>query len=554
MPNETCSHASITPVVNLQGRGAFRLENLTALCELSDDFQNCFIGPVNSWTTFTYIDLHLSLDIPSEHHKRYVHSKLYFTRNSRDDFSETHVICFRVQYLREPQHVRVKLPPGLPFSSGVKFRLDPAQEIPCRYELHGVYLIESDDETGLSRSAELDALKQQTSEGVLLSELIQRAECPHYPESLNLELTPRCNLTCCHCSSHGTPDLHSVHNGMPELSTEVLRKLSAEVFPFLTVVVLVGRGEPFAVTDRLWQTLVDCCVRNRVFMSAVTNASYLRRRMVPAIVPWIDRITISIDGFSRDTFASNRGGDNLERVLQEVADFHDMRKRSSLARRPKLCFSWTLKKNNVAEFPQFAKFAAEMEADGVYVRHLLVYHEKDRCQSLLECQDEAEPYLREAYAILDRSGIPKDCPPLIGHVVPEGSANAVVGDSGAEPVLRPDDRCLYFHKTGVIHSNGDVPTCSAPFAKQVGNISGDFSFHEIWNGTLMTAVRRDFGTDREWPQCRSCWYRELKWHSQRQASNAAQVFDTSRTSFYSIKAWDFQKNIQDQMSKLADRS
>ena len=92
-------------------------------------------------------------------------------------------------------------------------------------------------------------------------------------------------------------------------------------------------------------------------------------------------------------------------------------------------------------------------------------------------------------------------------------------------VLRPDDRCLYFHKTGVIHSNGDVPTCSAPFAKEVGDISGDISFREIWNGTLMTAVRRDFGTDREWLQCRSCWFRELKWHSQRHASNAAQVFD-----------------------------
>jgi radical SAM protein with 4Fe4S-binding SPASM domain len=185
-----------------------------------------------------------------------------------------------------------------------------------------------------------------------------------------------------------------------------------------------------------------------------------------------------------------------------------------------------------------------MEADGIHARHLIVYHEKDRDESLLGAGHSIHSYLTEAYAILDAHGVAKDCPPLIGKVVEESSASAQFGDENDAPTLRPDDRCLYFHRNAVVHHNGDVFTCSAPFAAKVGDLNESACFREIWNGAAMQAVRNDFGTEREWSQCRSCWHRELKWYSQRQEKSRERVFDVAKESLYSIKAWDFRENIR----------
>lgn len=517
------------------------VQDLTEQLCFSGDGQHCFITPTDSWTNLKYLQVCLTLDIADEVRGKYEHSKLYYAWNSRNEFSEERVICFRIPYLRQPQRLSIKLPEGLGFASSAKFRLDPAAEVPCRFEIHQILLFDDEDGTFTTKAARLDALKQRTMEEVLFSEHVQREECPHYPESLNLELTARCNLTCTHCSSHGTNQLHATHNRMPEMAPDLLNKLADEVFPFLNCVFLVGRGEPLAITDRLWRDLLNYCARDRVWLGMTTNASYLRQKIDSSVLRWIDRITVSIDGFSRASFAANRGGDSLDRVLQQVTDFHELRKSIPLTRRPRLCFSWTLKKNNVHEIVDFAKFAIAHEADGIYIRHLLVFHEKDRDQSLLSCSQEAEAYLKQAYALLEENGIPKDCPPLVGQVVRESCAESVV-PLKENFELRPDDRCLYFHRTATIHHTGDVFTCSAPFAASAGNISTASSFMELWNGPVLKKVRRDFGTEREWSQCRSCWYRELKWHSQRHGSRSGGI-DVSKHSLYSIKAWDFRENI-----------
>ncbi len=245
------------------------------------------------------------------------------------------------------------------------------------------------------------------------SEDEQRVALEHYPESLSLELTPRCNLTCTHCSSHGVPDIHVRNNQRPVLTAEVLARLADEVFPHLTLVNLVGRGEPMLVSDELWAQLVDQLEQHGVLLSCVTNGHFLERRIDARVLALIDTITVSIDGLTPDVFAANRGGASLERVLTNVRYLHMLRLQTPLARRPRLGFSWTLKRNNIAQFPDFIRFIRQFEPDVLYVRHLLVFHEKDRDQSLLNAPALANRYLREAYALLAEMNIKLDCPPLM---------------------------------------------------------------------------------------------------------------------------------------------
>jgi hypothetical protein len=153
--------------------------DLTGVGRMSEDGQHFITGPVQPLRDVRYLDLDGTLDLTEPARRRYEHSKLYFAWNHRHDFSEQQVICFRIPMLRERQIVRIKLPENLRYCGNVKFRIDPAPELEGQFEMHGVRLVEADGEVELTRTAELESLKQRTREEVEASEAMQRAECPH---------------------------------------------------------------------------------------------------------------------------------------------------------------------------------------------------------------------------------------------------------------------------------------------------------------------------------------------------------------------------------------
>jgi radical SAM protein with 4Fe4S-binding SPASM domain len=270
-------------------------------------------------------------------------------------------------------------------------------------------------------------------------------------------------------------------------------------------------------------------------------------------MPYVDNVNVSMDGNSRDIFALNRGGADVDRVWHNVDHFHELRRRCGLARRPRLHFAWTLKRNNVAELPGFVRKIACYEADVLTARHLMVFFPSEAGQSLLLAPSEANVHLREAYRLLEEHGIRRECVPLLAEppsgdqlVKPVFDAQSVptrqetVGESEEIPVGGPAaraesqvpahavaevpesqleraaglDGCMFVHRMANISYNGEVQTCSVPYSAVTGMV-GLTSFDEIWNGRVMRSVRGSLGTDQEWRQCRTCWYREGRYHSQR---------------------------------------
>jgi MoaA/NifB/PqqE/SkfB family radical SAM enzyme len=123
---------------------------------------------------------------------------------------------------------------------------------------------------------------------------------------------------------------------MEPLSIEKLDRLAAELFPSLSTVCLVGRGEPTVADDRLWSALTRHAVRNRVLVSITTNGSLLKRRITEELLPWIDTVEVSIDGATDETMSRNRVGGSWQKLLEGLQHFNDLRSRSNLARVPRL--------------------------------------------------------------------------------------------------------------------------------------------------------------------------------------------------------------------------
>jgi MoaA/NifB/PqqE/SkfB family radical SAM enzyme len=504
----------------------------------------------------SYLELDLTLDLSWEESRNYEYSKLYFRVPPTKLFSEDKVICFRVCYSGRRTQLRIQLPDYLRECTAVAFRVDALPYAKGAMTLHGLRLVDASNDDAaaatLTNAAALHAQKETVRHLVERSEQLLLDVTPHYPESLGLELTPNCNLSCGHCSSHGTPELHRAHNKMDAMSREMLGKLAAEVFPHLTVINVVGRGESTMVSKALWDDFVRYVRQHQVFVSMVTNAYDLKKKITAELIPFIDTLTISIDGITESTFAMNRGGASLRHTIEEIAYYHALRRSSELARRPKLCLSWTLKRNNIAEFPEFIRQMAQFEPDLIYARHLFVFHEKDRAESLLDSQSEANHYLAEAYALMKVHGIRSECPPLfettgsapteatpINPGIARQEADAPIPQSNATLPARVADRCVWFHRTGAILAGGQVSTCGRHYAEKAGDLASVPSFMHIWNGPAMRGVRASFGTANEWNQCKNCWFRESRYDVQRAARALHDDYPLTNVSNFSLDAWDF---------------
>jgi MoaA/NifB/PqqE/SkfB family radical SAM enzyme len=562
---------------------------------LEDRQHSIEFGPFFLSRAPTFLDLEIQVDLTWDESKHYNYNKLYF-RSAEEPFSEERTICFRTKLRNQRESIRLLLPSEATASS-LFFRLDASESGVGRIKVISATIRETDTTAPQSVLASFNSAKETTRASVIASEAANSQTLSHYPESLSIELTAGCNLTCSHCSSHGEPELHAFHNRIQRFGVESLRDLADEVFPYLTTICLVGRGEPTFVSSELWDLIFEKAKEYNVLVSMVTNGLLLTKRLRPEHLPWIDTVMFSIDGMRADTMAANRGGASLATVVDAMRRYDDMRQNAELARRPKLSVSWTLKRNNIAEFPDFVDAVAQFEPDLIYARHLLIFFEEQRKESLLDFPDDTNRYLAEAYRRMARHGIVGDCPPISQRPSAQQGKDALsshggfsdydgvwaaktsddacdasqvrnstrlardrastlsrrplktaVGPTETDNVVAPDelpaDRCIYFQRTGVLMADQSLVTCARPYAATVGKFGKGVSFAELWNSETFVSCRAAFGTEEEWDQCRNCWYRESRYAGQRdaRATQSDYTLEDDRSE-YSFEAWDFREEL-----------
>jgi radical SAM protein with 4Fe4S-binding SPASM domain len=488
-----------------------------------------------------FIELRLRLECSRDQARNYLYSKLYYATDPDEPFSEDRVICFPVSERHRFERLQVALPEtdlrrardhqflkvrvdGLPYSEGT-------------FSVQELRLVDGGVHPELSRLARLAAQRQWVREQVLISEAERRVFLPHYPESLSLEFTTVCNLQCPHCSAHGLAHLHRHHNGLTEMPVPLLEQIAAEGFGHATAVSLVGRGEPTVASDALWQRFTELLRFYHVRLSCVSNGTRIQQRFNAALMPYVHDLCFSVDGATAETYETNRQGARFGAVLDNIRYYHELRTRLPLARRPQLSFSWTLKKNNIHELPRFVELVEEFEPDLLSIRHMVIFQDKDKPQSLLDDPQRTNRYLSEAYAALNERGIRHESPPLIQEAPQKIREECPATPS--ETAMPRENVCNWMHRTAIIMADGEVTTCGKHYGIQVGVMNEQRSLHDIWNGSAMRSLRESFGTPHMWDQCRACWLREIKWHSQRQAKDNRQDYSLEEGMDFSAEAWDY---------------
>ena len=206
-----------------------------------------------------------------------------------------------------------------------------------------------------------------------------------HPTKLFVETTTRCNLSCAMCMKQSGGGLNEGN-----LSPDTFRALEP-AFPHLDSLVLNGVGEPL-----LHPRLEQFIRRARALMPSGSWIGFQSNgllmtdlRAVSLVEAGVDRVCLSLDGASPDTFRAVReGGEllDLERALQALATAKGVCGRPEV----RVGVEFVVMRDNLRELPAALRWAASWGAGFAIVSHLIPYDQAHAGQSLFEtCTDAA---------------------------------------------------------------------------------------------------------------------------------------------------------------------
>lgn len=218
----------------------------------------------------------------------------------------------------------------------------------------------------LSAHRLLNLLKLRLS--YLLGKYLKTAAVWGKPYAISIEPTTACNLGCPECPS----GLKQFTRETGKLQLDLNRRILDEVGSQLFYINYYFQGEPFLHPHFL--DLVKEAKKRRIYTATSTNAHFINAEKAEEIVrSGLDRLIISIDGLTQQTYENYRVHGKLEKVIEATRHLVAA-KRNQNAATPHLIFQFLVVRQNEHEIPELYKLADELGVDEVRLKTTQVYN------------------------------------------------------------------------------------------------------------------------------------------------------------------------------------
>ncbi len=288
------------------------------------------------------------------------------------------------------------------------------------------------------------------------------------PISISIEPTTACNLRCPECPS----GLRSFTRPTGMLEPALFHKVIDELAPTLSYLIFYFQGEPFLHKNFL--ELVSYASERGVYTATSTNGHFINEDTSRRIVKsGLDRLIISIDGTTQETFESYRVGGQLDKVLNGAKQMMEAKKEMGSAT-PHVMFQFLVVRPNEHQIEDVKSLAGEIGVNEVKFKTAQIY-DYQHGNDLIPTIDKYSRYKRTSngqFAIKNK---------LLDH-------------------------CWKMWHSCVITWDGKVVPCC--FDKDAHHVMGDCnnkSFGEIWNSDSYRLFRQQLFQSRSTIEmCRNC--------------------------------------------------
>lgn len=187
------------------------------------------------------------------------------------------------------------------------------------------------------------------------------------PFNISIEPTTSCNLRCPECPS----GLRSFSRETGMLQRDFFEKTIDELQHQLVYLYLYFQGEPFLNPKFL--DMVRYASSKGIYTVTSTNAHYLTDEVAKKTVEsGLDRIIVSIDGTTQETYQAYRVGGQLNKVLEGTKNLVRWKKELKSAT-PHIIFQFLVVKPNEHQIDELHQIAQEIGVDEVKLKTAQVY-------------------------------------------------------------------------------------------------------------------------------------------------------------------------------------
>ncbi len=210
----------------------------------------------------------------------------------------------------------------------------------------------------------------QILSGFYWSKLLGKPKLSGLPISIAIEPTTSCNLRCPECPS----GLRSFTRPTGMLQQQVFRKVIDELSEKLLYLTFYFQGEPYLHPGFL--DMVRYATEKKIYTATSTNAHYLNDELARKTVEsGLDRLVISIDGTTQETYQSYRIGGNLEKVIAGTKNVVKWKKKLN-SKKPHLIFQFLVVRPNQHQIADLKGLAKDLGVDEVKLKTAQIYNYK----------------------------------------------------------------------------------------------------------------------------------------------------------------------------------
>lgn len=209
------------------------------------------------------------------------------------------------------------------------------------------------------------------------------------PFTISLEPTTACNLRCPECPS----GLRAFSRPTGNLKEDFFRQTIDELYRELLYLIFYFQGEPYINPNFL--DMVAYAHQKGIYTITSTNGHFLSTENARrTVTSGLDRLIISVDGTTQETYESYRIGGKLEVVLQGARNVVAWKKQLG-SKTPHIIFQFLVVRPNEHQITEIHRLAGEIGIDEVKLKTAQVYN-YEQGNELIPEQERYSRYARQA--------------------------------------------------------------------------------------------------------------------------------------------------------------
>ncbi len=210
------------------------------------------------------------------------------------------------------------------------------------------------------------------------------------PISISFEPTTSCNLRCPECPSGLRAFSRPTGMLRKDFFTETIDQISKD----LTYLIFYFQGEPFLNPGFL--SMVKYASGKGLYTATSTNAHYLNDAVAKTTVEsGLDRLIISIDGTTQETYQQYRVGGNLKKVIEGAANIVKWKKELK-SKTPFVVFQFLVVRHNEHQIQEVQELGRQIGVDDVWLKTAQVYDYQNDPNQLIPLNSKYSRYKKNS--------------------------------------------------------------------------------------------------------------------------------------------------------------